>query len=73
MGVCAQPAARERMPRIAPHLRRTPIAYRHQHGAGVRAIVRAGPANGSRSLLIDGGAHLPPKPAVSYIARSIRF
>ena len=45
---------------------RAAIARRDQHGAGVRAIVRARPAHGRRSLLIDGGGHEPshgrPKP-----------
>jgi hypothetical protein len=53
----AQPAAGERMPRIPPHLHRAALAHRDQHGAGVRAIVRARPANGCRGLLIDGGSH----------------
>ena len=56
----AQHALRGRVIRIAPHLGRNAILHRDQHGAGVRAIVRAGAmddAFGNRVGSRDVGAH----------------
>jgi hypothetical protein len=50
----AQAAAGEGMIRIAAHGQRPPVADRYQHGAGIRAIMRAGNADKAGSAGVCG-------------------